>query len=109
MKNIPYIPENIDLDALTDEQRERIGKLYDSDPSLQQLIDRYEKSTDVSKVLNDDYYDIPLFLADKFGLCLITEANKSIEKLAEAIDHLEAQFRNHRHETGKTYSAKPEL
>jgi hypothetical protein len=30
------------------------------------------------------------------------------ETLGKAINQLEAKFRNHRHETGKTFSAKPE-
>lgn len=34
-----------------------------------------------------------------------TEAHSDIREMFKA---LEAKFRNHRHETGKTYSAKPE-
>jgi hypothetical protein len=34
--------------------------------------------------------------------------SESHEDIRKTIDKLDAKFRNHRHETGKTYSAKPE-
>jgi hypothetical protein len=34
---------------------------------------------------------------------------KAFKSIAEPLDKLEAKFRNHRHETGKTFSAKPDF
>lgn len=109
MKDIPYIPENVDLDSLEADQRKRIADILTSNITLQELIRRYDLSIKADKVVNDDYWDIPIVLRDKFGVVKIEDANKSIEDICEKIDVLEAKLRNHRHETGKTFSAKAEF
>lgn len=108
MKDIPYILENVDLDKLENSQRERIATIMTSNVTLQELIKRYDASVKGDTILNNDYWDIPIVLRDKFDVVRIEDANESIEAICKKIDDLEAKFRNHRHETGKTFSAKPE-
>ena len=108
MKDVPYIPENVDSDSLEPDQRKRIATILTSSITLQELIKRYDASIKGDSVLNDDYWDIPIVLRDKFNVVHVEDANKSIEKLCEKLEAFEAKFRNHRHETGKTFSAKPE-
>jgi hypothetical protein len=109
VKDIPYIPENVDLDSLEADQRERVAGILTSNITLQELIKRYDASQKDDKVINDDYWDIPIVLRDKFGVAKIEDVNKSIEDICEKIDVLEAKLRNHRHDTTKTYSAKAEF
>ncbi len=108
MTDIPYVKENLDLDSLKSDQRERIAKIITSNVTLQELIVRYDKSLKGDTIINDDYWDIPLILADRFGLVRIEDINKSIEELYQITDHLDAKFRNHRHEMSKNFSGKPE-
>ena len=108
MKEIPYIRANLDLDELEADQRKRVAAILVGDISLQELIRRYDASVKNGKIVNDDYWDIPIVLRDKFGVVRIEDVNKAIEEICTKIGELEAKFRNHRHETGKTYSAKPE-
>jgi len=109
MKDIPYIPENIDLDSLDSDQRKRVADILTSNVPLQELIERYDASQKGDKVLNDDYWDIRIVLRDQFDVVKVEDVNKSIERICEIIDNLEAKLRNHRHDTTKTFSAKPEF
>ena len=108
MKDVPYILENVDLDSLEADQRERIAKIFTSNVTLEQLIARFDASQNKDRIINDDYYDIQIVLRDKFSVVSIQDANKSIKAICEKLEQLESKFRNHRHETGRTYSAKPE-
>ena len=108
-----WVPTELDIDGIKDaEQRERVSGLIvevnDGKITLQQLWNRFSASVKDDKVLNDDYWDIPLVIASIFNIPKAENINDSIEKLLDKIDNLEAKFRNHRHETGKTFSAKPE-
>jgi len=109
MKDIPYIRDNVDLDSLEPDQRKRVADIITSEVTLQELIKRYDASAKAGNVINDDYWDILIVLRDKFSVVNIEDANKSIERICEAIDNLEAKLRNHRHDTTKTFSAKPEF
>jgi hypothetical protein len=109
MKDVPYIPENVDLDSLEADQRKRLAAFLTSDITLAELIDRYDKSVKGDKVVSDDYWDIPIVLRDKFGVVRIQDANKSIEDICNKIDALEAKLRNHRHDTTKLFSSKAEF
>jgi hypothetical protein len=108
-----WIPTELDIDGLKDtEQRERVSNLIievnDGKLTLTALWQRWSASIKGDKILNDDYRDIPLVIASIFHIPFAEDINDSIEKLLDKFDNLEAKFRNHRHETGKTFSAKPE-
>jgi hypothetical protein len=109
-----WVPTELDIDAIKDaDQRERVSGLIvevnDGKISLQQLWNRFSASVDKDKVSNDDYWDIPLVIASLFNIPKAEDINDSIEKLLDKIDNIEAKLRNHRHDTTKTYSAKPEF
>ena len=108
-----WVPTELDIDGIKDsEQRERVSGLIvevnDGKITLATLWQRWSASVSKDKVLNDDYWDIPLVVASIFHIPFAEDMNNSIEKLLDKIENLEAKFRNHRHETGKTFSAKPE-
>lgn len=107
---IEYVPEEIDFEALKPEQKNRINKLYHV--PIMELLERWSKSQtydEDGKVLSDDYFDIPLFLREQLNTVTATDINKSITTIKEAIDTLDAKLRNHRHDTTKQFSAKPEF
>jgi uncharacterized Ntn-hydrolase superfamily protein len=108
---IKYISEDMRIDELKDkEQQTRIYKLLDM--PLKDLIERYSKSQtygEYGKVVNDDYYDIPIALQEILHIAPIKEINDSIESIKIAIENLDAKLRNHRHDTTKQFSAKPEF
>lgn len=108
-----WIPIDIDIDSIKDsEQRKRVSDLIvaqgDGKVTLNDLWKRYDASQKADKIINDDYWDIPLVIASLFHIPFAENINNSIEKLLDKIENMEAKFRNHRHETGKTFSAKPE-
>jgi hypothetical protein len=108
-----HIPDSVDLDALEEDQRERVSALIvavqNGELSPVVLLERFAKSVKGDKVLNADYWDIPIVFHDILAIPDTEEINKSIDMLFEKIEHLEAKLRNHRHDTTKTFSAKPEF
>jgi hypothetical protein len=108
---IEYVYEDLDIEKIPKEQLERINKLYQV--PIMELLTRWSKSQtydlDNGTVLNDDYWDIPLFLRQALDVPKIKEINNSLKSVAEAIDALDAKLRNHRHDTTKQFSAKPEF
>lgn len=108
-----WVPTELDIDAIKDEeQRKRVSawiiELNEGRLTLATLWQCWSASIKGDKVLNDDYYDIPLVVASIFHIPYAEDINNSIEKLLDRLDNIEAKLRNHRHETGKTFSAKPE-
>jgi hypothetical protein len=81
----------------------------DGKVTLNDLWKRYDASQSKDKILNDDYWDIPIVIASIFHIPKTEDINNSIEKLLDLIDNLEAKLRNHRHDTTKMFSAKPEF
>ena len=107
---INYIQEDMKMDKLPKEQQKRIGKLYDV--PLKDLIERYGKSQtygEDGKVLNDDYWDIPFVILDILKLPTISEVNKALKSIEDLAEEIDAKLRNHRHDTTKQFSAKPEF
>lgn len=108
-----WVPTELDIDALKTEQRKRISDLLvahgDGKVTLQDLWKRYDASQKDDKIINEDYWDIPIVIASIFSIPKADDINNSIEKLLDRFDTLEAKLRNHRHDTTKTYSAKPEF
>ena len=109
-----WVPTDINIDAIKDhEQRRRVADLIvaqgEGKVTLNDLWKRYDASQKQDKILNDDYWDIPMVIASIFHIPKAEDMNNSIEKLLDRIDNLEAKLRNHRHDTTKTYSAKAEF
>mgnify|MGYP001612225852 CR=1 FL=1 len=109
-----YVADGVDIEAIKDnDQRERVASLIlamnHGEISLQTLLQRYSSSVKGEKVLNNDYWDIPIVLLEMIGSPNREEVNASISELLDHIDNIEAKLRNHRHDTTKTYSAKPEF
>lgn len=108
---IEYVPEDLDTENIPDEQLGRINKLYQV--PIMELLERWSKSQtydlENGNILNDDYWDIPIFLRQALDTPKIKEINNSLKSVAEAIDALDAKLRNHRHDTTKQFSAKPEF
>jgi len=113
-RNEFWVSTELDIDAIKDdEKRKRVSDLIvahgDGKVTLQQLWARYDASTKADKIINDDYWDVPLVIASIFSIPKPEDINNSIEKLLDKIDNLEAKLRNHRHDTSKTYSSKPDF
>ncbi len=109
-----WVPTDINVDAIKDhEQRKRVADLIvaqgDGKVTLQDLLKRFDASQKADKIINDDYWDIPMVIASIFHIPKAEDMNNSIEKLLDRIDALEAKLRNHRHDTTKQFSAKPEF
>lgn len=109
-----YVTDNVDIEAIKDaDQRQRVSSLIvmmnNGKIDVQTLLQRYSASIKGDKVLNDDYWDIPITLLELIGSPSREEVNASITELLDHFDNLEAKLRNHRHDTTKTYSAKPEF
>lgn len=107
---IEYVPEEPNYDKLQGKERNLINELLDL--PLKDIIERWDKSQshgDDGKVLNDDYWMIPIALRNIFNLPKTQDINESIKSIKEAIDALDAKLRNHRHNLNETYSAKPEF
>lgn len=109
-----WVPTEVNLDAIKDrEQRDRVSALImtqgDGKITLNDLFKRYDASQEEDKILNDDYWDIPIVIASIFHIPKAEDINNSIQKLLDRIDNLEAKLRNHRHDTTKQFSAKPEF
>jgi len=110
----PYrIPTEFDVDRIEDvEQRERVAGLIvevnDGKITLDELWKRFSAGIKGDKVINNDFWDVPLVISAIFNIPKAEDINDSIEAILDKIDNLEAKFRNHRHETGKTFSARPE-
>lgn len=109
-----WVPTDVDIDGIKDsEQRKRVADLIvaqgDGKVTLQGLLARYDASQKGDKIINDDYWDIPIVIASIFHIPKAEDINNSIEKLLNRIDNLEAKLRNHRHETSKIYGAKAEF
>lgn len=107
------IPTSFDVDSIHDsKQRKRVSDLIiaveEGRITFNELLQRYSGSVKGEKIISEDYWDIPLVIASVFSIPRAEDINKSIENILSKIDSLEAKFRNHRHETGRTYSAKPE-
>lgn len=109
-EQIEYVPEEMLLDKMPREQRERIDKLYKV--PIMELLKRWSESQTYSEdgaIVNDDYWDIPIYLREQLSVPKVADVNNSIKTIIEAIDALDAKLRNHRHELDKIYSAKPEF
>jgi len=109
-----WVPTELDIDSIKDkEQLRRISDLIvaqgDGKVTLQELWTRYDASQKGDKIINDDYWDIPIVVSSIFHWPKAEDINNSIEKLLDRIDNLEAKLRNHRHDTTKQFSAKPEF
>ena len=109
-----WVPTELNVDTLKDnEQRKRVSDLIvaqgDGKVTLHDLWKRYDASQEGDKILNDDYWDIPIVIASLFHIPKAEDIIDSIEKLLDRLDALDAKLRNHRHDTTKTFSAKPEF
>jgi hypothetical protein len=107
---IEYVPDEIGWEKMPREQKERMNKLYKV--PIMELLDRWSKSQSYGEdgaVLSDDYWDIPLYLTDQLNVARVKDVNNAIKSIVEAIDALDAKLRNHRHDTTKQFSAKPEF
>lgn len=109
-----WIPTDFDIDGIKNsDQRKRVSGLIvdlnEGKLTLHELWQRYSASVKGDKVINNDYWDIPLVVSSIFDIPSAKDINNSIEKLLNRLDILEAKLRNHRHDTTKSYSAKPEF
>jgi hypothetical protein len=109
-----WVPTGLDIDSIKNsEQRQRVSALIvaqgDGKVTLQDLFQRYDASQKGDKIINDDYWDIPLIVSSIFNIPKAEDINNSIEKLLDRLDTLEAKLRNHRHDLNKTFSSKAEF
>jgi hypothetical protein len=108
MKNeIEYVPDGIDLNKYDSEKKKRFNELYKM--PLKDVLEAFDKSSDKETVLNDDYYIVRDLLRDLLNVPTSQEVNTALDSLKTMIEDLDAKMRNHRHDTTKQYSAKPEF
>jgi len=108
-----YIADAIDVDKISDAaQRERVAALIiainEGKITLMELWQRFSASIKGQKILNDDYWDIPIVVASIFEIPQAKDINESIEALLTRLETIEAHLRNHRHDNTKSFSAKAE-
>lgn len=103
------------IEGLPKEQRERVFALLNV--PLSELIERWAKSQTYQKaeeeksgdILNNDYYDAPYAIRELLGIPSVEELNNAIKEINALAEEIDAKLRNHRHDTTKQYSAKPEF
>jgi hypothetical protein len=104
---LEYVPEGIDLKQYTPEKKKRFEELYNM--PLKNVLEAFDKSTKEDKILNDDYWLVRDLLRDMLNVPTSQEVNVSLDSLKTMIENLEAKLRNHRHDTTKQFSAKPDF
>ena len=103
------------IEGLPKEQKDRVFALLGV--PLGELLTRWAKSQtyptpeDETKgdILNNDYYDAPYAIREQLGIPSVEELNTVIKEINQLAEEIDAKLRNHRHDTTKQYSAKPEF
>jgi phage baseplate assembly protein W len=113
--DIPYVPESVlENDSKMREFERKYGNRFSKllDMPLKDIIDLWDKSQtrgENGKILTDDYWLIPIVIREIFHIADTKDINESISEIKDTIDALDAKLRNHRHDTTKQFSAKPEF
>lgn len=77
---------------------------------LLELIQRFDASVKGDKIVNaDDYWCCPIAIRHLLQIPKSQSINDCMSEIQDSFETQDAKMRNHRHDTTKSYSAKPEF
>lgn len=102
----PYVAEEEKYDDINYVRKE-LDNL-----TLAQLIERWDASWEhdgSGNLINEeDYWNCATAIRNRLNIARHDTINEALDVILKKIEHLEAKFRNHRHEKEKSFTAKPE-